>query len=152
MKSLISIFTIVWITFLASCDNNVGGESDHIAARGIVVYSFTSNNDSSLLVSYFESETPQKVEIANNDTSNLMRIYFLNESREEFQPLSSDYALRITFGNNDLLEDLILNDTGSEKWDFKLIGKNLGNTDIKFRILHLNHDDFKSKSVDVEVK
>ena len=151
VKSVVAILLLS--TIIISCSNSVGSDDDdheeHSEPFGVALIlngvEIATQEDG--LVSY---ETGDHIDIPAGDETDLITVRFISEDGDRFEPHTDEgYSLDWLITNEDALEVEQHEEDGA--WQFHLVGKNTGSSEIQFILMHNDHSDFTSSAFVVEV-
>lgn len=145
---LIAVFSII----LISCneDNSVESHEDHFEASGMIV----KQNGTEYMKIYnaqFDSLYNSKFSINANEAGNIYTVEFLDENGANIGVPDEDNKSFSWIISDTSIAEITKTDI-NKKWEFKLTGKKPGNTSVELRMMHIDHPDFKTPSISIEVK
>lgn len=142
---------IVSIISLVACKESspVEVDTDHFEANGILV-KFKGADYLKILNGALDPLLAQQFSLIVGDTSGVYTVTFLDSLGKDMGvPLESDHVFGWEIADTSVVKLRRVTPAG---WDFKLIpGKPLS-TEIELRILHIDHPDFKTPKITVNVK
>ncbi len=150
LRSIFALFFLTTFFFIIGCsdDNNPVKESDtdhdHAEAVGCIISSSVVE-----LARYEKGAVTGQLQVKAGEETPLLSIVFIAEDGDVFQPEENHYKLAWDFSASDIAEIEQHDEDG--RWRFHLKGKNAGNTDITFKVLHGDHADFVAKPIPVQV-
>ncbi len=149
---IIYIFVILALAITFGCSDEsdpTTPHKDHFEPVGIVIYQgseiFIKINQG-----VFNPEYYDHFPVPVDGETDVYTVKFINEDGDETDPPHDeefDLAWEIT--DPDIIE--ITRDSG-EKWQFKLKGLAAGETEISFKVKHVDHFGFESKFIPVVVE
>lgn len=147
------VFVLFLSTIIVSCSNSVDSDDDdheeHSEPFGVALIlngvEIAVQEDGS--VSYASGD---HIDIPAGDETDLMTIRFVAEDGDRFEPHTDEgYSLDWLISNEDALEVEQHEEDGA--WQFHLVGKSVGSSEIQFSLMHNDHSDFTSMPFVVEV-
>ena len=137
-----SLFLFVAILTLAPAHPAVADE-EHAEAEGLVLVL-----DGEVIVTQWEGVVTGEIEVAHEESTNPIEVFFLDADSTLFQPDDPDFELRLV-----VADELIALATGIPgTWQFTVQGELEGMTDLQVVIWHDGHADFTSASIEVHVE
>lgn len=146
LKKNILLFTVLTL-FLISCkDDPLEPNMDHFEAEGIVFY------QSGIKVGeIFRGVTQDTLFARVGETSPHFEVKFYNSNKDELDPPNAD-AKPFAWEIQDTNFVTVWQHPGEEGgYEFHLVGKQQGLTNIEFFIMHEGHPDFRSGKIAVKV-
>lgn len=147
-KRILSVFIILTVTILMfSCkDDPMEPDMDHFEAEGIVLY-----QSGIKVAEIFRGVTQDTLFATVGQTSTHFEVKFYNSNKQELDPpdhTKQPFAWEI----QDTSVVGVWQHPGEEgSYEFHLVGKKVGLTQIEFFILHEGHADFRSGKFPVKV-
>lgn len=150
MKIIYYIFLTILIISIISCSESDPSEPhhEHLEASGLVLIK-SGQRFFKIFRGEIVSDT-KKLEVPLGELTDHYSIKFLDEDGEEFDP-PTDPDKSLSWG----IEDESIVEVYQEKqgdWEFHLKGLKVGTTTIELRVLHLDHIEFRTPKIQVEVK
>lgn len=137
--------------FLAGCSDNTvtTPQSEHFQASGMIIY----NESLSDTLLYYHNGVLKpgydSLFAPFNALGGHWTIKFLDADKKQLNPPTDpNHTLGWLIDDPNKLE---VYRHGTDIWEFHLKGKAVGNTNIKFQILHEGHADFQTVSIPVKI-
>lgn len=147
MKTKYILLSLLFVVFLSSCSEETNPTTpiaDHFKANGLIIESMGQR-----ILTYFNLKSPDTLIVPVGLTDHY-EIKFLDaDSNVIAPPTDADKKLGWVIGDTSMLE--VYRHDGQE-WEFHLKGKKVGTTDIEFRVMHIDHPDFKTIKLPVIVR
>lgn len=145
-KSILFILTFSVILFVSCKDDPLEPDMDHFEAEGIVFY-----QSGIKIGEIFRGVTQDTLSARVGETSVHIEVKFLDPNKNELDPpdhTKQPFAWEI----QDTTIVSIWQHPGEEgSYEFHLVGKQTGITNIEFFIMHEGHADFRSGKIPVKV-
>lgn len=145
-KSILFILTFSVILFVSCKDDPLEPDMDHFEAEGIVFY-----QSGIKIGEIFRGETQDTLSARVGETSGHIEVKFFDPNKNELDPpdhTKQPFAWEI----QDTTIVGIWQHPGEEgSYEFHLVGKQTGITNIEFFIMHEGHADFRSGKIPVKV-
>jgi hypothetical protein len=144
---LIVVMPLVLIFFVIGCsDNNpVDSEEEHFEATGLFIISGTDT-----IAKYKDLIVSGNIEVVENDTTDILRINFLQEDGHIGIPPTDDWSLDWLIADGTIAE-VVTTDSQLELYQLHIAGKKAGQTTIKIIINHHSHKDYESAEIPIIV-
>jgi len=146
------LLTVLTLILTTGCDNPASSDDqdnheEHEHAEGAIL---KMNGGEIARIENGQVQSGQ-IEVAKDEETPLITIYFLAEDGDEFQPDDPDYSLRWDQIDESVAEVEQHDEDG--KWGFHIHGLTSGNTTVRFRLWHDNedHSDFDTPEIDIIV-
>ncbi len=144
---LISVFVLLVISlFITGCDHGHDHDHnhDHADAEGLVLVM-----NGVEIVKVWEGKVTGKITVKVNEDTPLIRTFFLDDHQDRFVPEENDFFLMNEIANKDIAE--FEQHSSDGKWNFHIEGKAAGNTTIVLKLMHVDHADFLTPPITIEV-
>jgi len=134
------------ISILTGCneDEPLQPQEEHFEAIGVFIH-----NAGVEVVSILRGETDDTLIVQVNNQSDLLSVLFYNDNEEIINPPSSGQALGFEIDNTTIAE---INQETAGSFEFRISGKQKGNTHLELFLLHEGHADFRSGKIPVRVE
>lgn len=141
-----SIFVLLVISlFVSGCDHGHDHDHDvHAEAEGLVLVI-----NGVEIVKVWEGKVTGKITVKTGEETPLIRIFFLDDHQDRFVPEENDYFFAHEIANTESAE--FEQHSSDGKWSFNLKGKAAGNTTIVLKLMHVDHVDFLTPPITIEV-
>lgn len=144
---MLTSLTILSLIFISCSDDPVTPQEDHYEAEGMVFYQSGIKR-----AEIFRGVTTDTLSADAGVEGPHTEIKFYNSSKQEMNP--PDYKkqpLAWELADTSIVQ--IEQHAGEEgSYEFHLVGKVAGNTEVEFFIVHEGHRDFRSGKIPVKVK
>jgi hypothetical protein len=146
------VFVLFLSSIIVSCSNSVDSDDDHEEHSEPFGVALILNG---VEIAYQQDgtvnyESGDHIDIPAGEETDLMTIRFIAEDGDRFEPHADEgYSLDWLISNEDALEVEQHEEDGA--WQFHLVGKNVGSSEIQFSLMHNDHSDFTSSPFVVEV-
>lgn len=147
-RIILYFFAIITFSFLiVSCkDDPLEPDMDHFEAEGLVLY-----QSGIKVAEIFRGTTTDTLQAVVNQTSSHFEVKFYNSNKQELDPpdhTKQPFAWEI----QDTSLVGVWQHPGEEgSYEFHLVGKQPGLTQIEFFIMHEGHADFRSGKFPVKI-
>jgi hypothetical protein len=111
-----------------------------------VLFSYEENNQQ--LASATTNSTTGKITLKLRDTTEHIKIEFLDENNKKFQPEYPLHNFELVFDDNTIATFIREAD---EPWVVRFIGKKIGTTKFQFKLIVNGNAEFVSSKINVEV-
>jgi len=131
--------------FITGCDH--GHDHDHNGhadAEGLVLVM-----NGVEIVKVWEGKVTGKITVKAGEETPLIRTFFLDDHQDRFAPEEKDFFLMNEIANTDIAE--FEQHSSDGKWNFHIEGKSAGSTTIVLKLMHVDHVDFLTPPVTIEV-
>ncbi|MEX0720054.1 MAG: hypothetical protein WD059_05255 [Balneolaceae bacterium] len=141
-----SVFTLVLLISFAACSNSASSEDDHDEeAEGFRLVM----NGQTIVEQLPHQDLTGGIQLAPEEETDLITIYFLDHDGEQFHPEDDDLSLGYEITDENVVE--FEQHTEDGKWHFHLHGHSEGNTTIDLMMMHGTHSDFTAEDIPVQV-
>lgn len=133
---IISTFLIFSFFNLTACDSG----HDHVDAFGIVILA----GDEQLAIQEFTEITyadGNSITLTEGETTPVLSVKFLNEDGSFFVPEDDSYFLEWAISNTNVLS---MQPIQGAVWDFTATAESVGQAQVVFDLIHVDHSDYTS--------
>lgn len=143
---VISFILFFFISFYSCSDESLQPQEEHFEAEGMVFY------ESGIKVAeIFRGVSQDTFFVKNGQQTAGIDIKFYNSSKQEIDPPNSSVQ-PLAWEISDIAKTDVWQHPGEEGgYEFHLVGKSIGITQIEFFVLHEGHPDFRSGKIFVSV-
>jgi hypothetical protein len=148
LKFNVSIVTIfLFLVFVMGCSNNnpVESEEDHFEAIGLFIISGMDT-----IAKYEDLVVSGNINVTEKDSTDLLAIKFIEENGHVGVPPTDDWSLDWIITDVSVA-DVVSTDSQIQSYLLRISGKNIGQTNIRIIINHLEHKDYESADLPIVV-
>ena len=148
MKSLYHYTMIIILPFFLSSacdkDNPVEAHENHNDAEGVILMI-----DETVIVRIEEGEVKSgEVSVKTGQTTKAITVFFLDHDGDPFIPAEEASSLYVDIDDKEIAGQA---NVAGQPWQFTVIGKKTGTTQLELKLLHGDHADFTAPPVPVKV-
>ncbi|MDR8390112.1 hypothetical protein NC796_03100 [Aliifodinibius sp. S!AR15-10] len=141
----VSLFLLTVATLITACSNpaSSGEEHEHTEPEGLQL---VMNGET--IIEFFDGQVTGNLTLTEGEETSLITVEFLNEEREHIhaEDLDEGYSLGWNIQNQDVIEIEQHDEDG--RWSFHIIAKSAGESTIQLQLMHGDHSDLETPSVD----
>lgn len=146
------LFIIVLAILISACDSSTSvndNDDEHEDAFGIalIMNGVEIASQENGEITYADGS---HIEMSVGEESPRVSVRFIAEDGDRFVPDDDDFSLNWNIDNDSVLEIEQHEEDG--RWAFHFVGVGMGDTDVKFELLHNNHADFESLPFEIHVE
>ncbi|NGP76047.1 hypothetical protein G3570_05360 [Balneolaceae bacterium YR4-1] len=143
-NTLLITLAVLLITATA-CNNPASSEEEeHPEPAGVLL-----KMNGQEIARYEDNSVTGQIEVNAGEETTLIRLFFLDDSGNEFQPDEPELSLQWRDINTAIADVEQHSEDG--KWAFHIHGEAQGNTSVVFQLLHDGHSDFDTQPIPVVV-
>ncbi len=142
LYSLIGLFVVT-----TACSNSTGAdEEEHSDPVGFVL----TMNGADLITQLPGGTITGEIELAPEEETDLITIFFIDDDGDRFQPDEPEYSLGYEFESAGVAEFEQHDEDGL--WSFHIHAETAGITDLRLKLMHNGHSDFTTQDIHVHVE
>jgi hypothetical protein len=130
----------------AGCNNPASNDDEHEEHSETHSMEFVMNGET--IVTYANGNVNGHFDVKEQDETALITVEFFDEEGNEIHgdDLDEEFSLGWNIANTDYAEIVHHDEDG--RWSFHIKGKQAGETTVQFMLMHGDHSDFETPSVD----